>query len=337
MSKAVFLDRDNTIIEDPGYISDSGSVKLLPGVELAIKSLSQTGFKNIVCTNQSGIARGMLTEEDLESIHAELRRQLGEKGAHVDAIYYCPFHPQGTIDKYSRESELRKPKPGMLLKAAGQLGLDLSKCWMVGDAARDIEAGQRAGCRTIRVRGAGEMSQAAQRDDESVQADFTVRNLVEAARIIVRETNRTDTWEAVTPSAALATSTRDVSARPEQVELQPKSGPEPKPEPKPEPQSGPEPKTSGGSDGDDVMDDSRVRMEILSHVRRLVRSNEIEEFSFLKLAGGIVQMLALLTLLIAVLYVLGVRPRIPAATFWAVISVALQTMALTFFTIQRNK
>ena len=86
------------------------------------------------------------------------------------------------------------------------------------------------------------------------------------------------------------------------------------------------------------MDDSRVRLEILSHVRRLVRSSELEEFSFLKLAGGIVQMLALLTLLIAVIYVLGTRPnRFVVSTFWAVMSVALQTMALTFFTIQRNK
>ncbi|MDP7288001.1 MAG: HAD family hydrolase, partial [Phycisphaerae bacterium] len=156
MSKAVFIDRDNTIIDDPGYISDPAAVKLLPGVELAIKSLAQTGFKNIVCTNQSGIARGMLTEEGLDSIHAELRRQLGDKGAHLDAIYYCPFHPQGTVEKYACESDLRKPKPGMLLKAAADLDLDLSECWMVGDSARDIEAGQRAGCRTIRVRTAGE-------------------------------------------------------------------------------------------------------------------------------------------------------------------------------------
>ena len=315
MSKAVFLDRDNTIIDDPGYISDPGSVKLLPGVELAIKSLAQAGFKIIVCTNQSGIARGMLTEEDLEQIHAELRRQLADKGAHLDAIYYCPFHPQGTIDQYACDSDLRKPQPGMLLQATEDLGLDLAQSWMVGDSSRDIEAGQRAGCRTIRVRTAAETTQTTDRDDEGIQADFTVRNLVEAARIIVREADRTDTWETAKPSAAIAT------APPES------SGPSPQPV---QPPSG---------EGDEPpMDDSRVRLEILSHVRRLVRNSELEEFSFLKLAGGIVQMLALLTLLIAVLYVLGTRPnRFVVSTFWAVISVALQTMALTFFTIQRNK
>ena len=306
MSKAVFIDRDNTIIDDPGYISDPDSVKLLPGVELAIKSLAQAGFKNIVCTNQSGIARGMFTEDDLGLIHAEMQRQLADKGVHVDAIYYCPYHPQGTIDQYARESDLRKPKPGMLLQGAEDLGLDLSQSWMVGDSPRDIEAGQRAGCRTIRVRLAGETSQASQRDDESVQADFTVRNLVEAARIIVRENNRTDAPDSPEPARG--------DSR----------------------QRSPDQKPSNAKESNESqIDDSRVRQEILSNVRRLVRSNEIEEFSFLKLAGGIVQMLALLTLLIAVLYYL--RGKVSLATFWAIITVAFQTMSLTFFTIQRNK
>jgi D,D-heptose 1,7-bisphosphate phosphatase len=317
MSKAVFMDRDNTIIEDPGYISDPDSVKLLPGVELAIKSLAQAGFKNIVCTNQSGVARGILTEDDLESIHAELRRQLADKNAHLDAIYYCPFHTQGTIEQYARESDLRKPKPGMLLKAAEEFDLELSQCWMVGDSARDIEAGQRAGCRTIRVRGAssGETS-TTDRDDETVQADYTVRNLVEAARIIVRETDQTDTWEAPTASAAVASAPPDPQ------------------KPLPQPTAVRWPEEGDGA----TMDGHRVRMEILSLLRRHVRRGEIEEFSFLKLAGGIVQMLALLTLVISVLYFLGRGPdKISMATLWAVISVALQVMSLTFFTIQRNK
>ncbi|MCP4375999.1 MAG: HAD family hydrolase [bacterium] len=316
MSKAVFMDRDNTIIEDPGYISDPDSVKLLPGVELAIKSLAQAGFKNIVCTNQSGVARGILTEVDLESIHAELRRQLADKGAHLDAIYYCPFHPQGTVEEYACESDLRKPKPGMLLKAAEDLDLELSQCWMVGDSPRDIEAGQRAGCRTIRVRVAGETS-STDRDDESVHADYTVRNLVEAARIIARETDRTGTWETPTPSAAVAS-----------VQPDPQK-------PLPQPTT---PKKSSEEGDDATTNDQRVRMEILSLLRRLVRREEVEEFSFLKLAGGIVQMLALLTLLISVLCFLGRGPdKISVATLWAIISVALQVMSLTFFTIQRNK
>ena len=126
-------------------------MKLLPGVELALKSLAAAGFKIVVVTNQSGIARGLLTEETLAQIHAELRRQLSEKGAHLDAIYYCPYHPEGTVEAYAMESDLRKPQPGMLLKAAEEMDIDLPASWMVGDDARDIEAGQRAGCRTIRL------------------------------------------------------------------------------------------------------------------------------------------------------------------------------------------
>ena len=148
--------------------------------------------------------------------------------------------------------------------------------------------------------------------------------------MIVRETDRTDTWEAATPSAAIGTTPPDlrVVSSDSQQQTEPPDESEPR---------GDQPAGAPAEQDEELVDDSRVRLEILSHVRRLVRNSEIEEFSFLKLAGGIVQMLALLTLLISVIYVLGSQPRIPAATFWAVISVALQTMALTFFTIQRNK
>lgn len=184
-NKAVFLDRDHTIMEDPGYLSDAAGVKLLPGVELALKSLAQGGYRLVVVTNQSGIARGLLTEQTLEKIHQELARQLEQKGARLDAIYYCPYHPEGTIEPYAAESDLRKPKPGMLLKAAAEMDLDLAACWMVGDSGRDIEAGQRAGCRTVRLRaGVEHPGEAA---DEDVLADYSARNLVDAARIILHE------------------------------------------------------------------------------------------------------------------------------------------------------
>ena len=183
-NKAVFLDRDRTLIEDPGYISDPKLVKLLPGVDVAIKSLAVAGYKIVVVTNQSGIARGMLTEAALEGIHDELRRQLAQKNAYIDAVYYCPFHPEGNVEGYIQDSDLRKPKPGMLLKAAADLDLDLADSWMVGDSSRDIEAGQRAGCRTILVRRQQQKSD--DRLDEDATPDYAVRNLVDAARIILR-------------------------------------------------------------------------------------------------------------------------------------------------------
>ena len=235
-NRAVFLDRDRTIIEDPGYISDPAAVKLLPGADLAIKSLRQAGYVVVVVTNQSGIARGLLTEDALEKIHAEMRRQLRAGGAHVDAIHYCPYHPEGTVEKYAVDSDLCKPKPGMLLKGAEDFDIDLTTSWMVGDGARDIEAGQRAGCRTIRIRGASR-DIPGEPEDEGVQADFTVKNLLEAAKLILHA-----------PAHAAARRTSP---------------------PSPAPARG-----SGPSGADQHMSDREILMEILQCVRRLVREGQ---------------------------------------------------------------
>lgn len=199
-NKAVFLDRDNTLIADPGYLSDPAAVKLLPGVESALRSLARAGYKLVVVTNQSAVARGLVTEATLEKIHAELRRQLAERQVHLDAIYYCPYHPEGTIEGYAIDSDLRKPKPGMLLQAAKELDLDLAGSWMVGDSPRDVGAGQRAGCRTVRVRLPAHAA-TADEEDEDAQADFTVRNLVDAAKIVLRETAEAAPPHPVAPPA----------------------------------------------------------------------------------------------------------------------------------------
>lgn len=149
--KAVFLDRDNTLIEDPGYINHPNQVRLLPGAAAALAQLRKLGYLLVIVSNQSGIARGIVTEEVLEKIHQRITRLLTDEGAMLDAIYYCPYHPEGVIPKYRMESDLRKPAPGMLLKAAEELDIDLGRSWMVGDSYRDIAAGKRAGCRTILI------------------------------------------------------------------------------------------------------------------------------------------------------------------------------------------
>jgi D,D-heptose 1,7-bisphosphate phosphatase len=149
--KAVFLDRDNTLVEDPGYISHPSQVKLLGGTAASLVQLRKMDFLTIVVSNQSGVARGIVTEEVLAQIHHQLEKLLADEGAYLDAIYYCPFHPDGVISKYRMESELRKPAPGMLLKAAQDHNIDLSRSWMIGDSYRDIEAGKRAGCKTILI------------------------------------------------------------------------------------------------------------------------------------------------------------------------------------------
>jgi histidinol-phosphate phosphatase family protein len=148
---AVFFDRDQTLIEDPGYISDPDQVRLHDDAAEAIIRLRRAGYRVVVVTNQSGVARGLLTEEQLSAVHRRVENLLAEKGAQLDAIYWCPYldGPEATVEAYRRASNLRKPGPGMLLRAADDLEIDLRSSWMIGDGARDIEAGRRAGCRTV--------------------------------------------------------------------------------------------------------------------------------------------------------------------------------------------
>jgi D-glycero-D-manno-heptose 1,7-bisphosphate phosphatase len=143
---AVFLDRDGTVIEQVHYLSDPDRVRLLPGAAGALRRLRDAGFALVVVTNQSAIGRGMLTVSRLGEIHDEMNRQLDAEGVAVDAIYYCPEAPAGD-DRTAIEHGDRKPGPGMLLRAAGDLGLDLGASWMVGDMISDILAGVNAGCR----------------------------------------------------------------------------------------------------------------------------------------------------------------------------------------------
>jgi D,D-heptose 1,7-bisphosphate phosphatase len=147
---AVFLDRDGTLIEHVHYLSDPERVRLLPGAAEALRRIRRAGFARVLVTNQSAVGRGMLTLGRLEQIHAELERQLAASGATLDAIYYCPEAPAGD-DRTVVECSDRKPGPGMLLRAADELGLDLGASWMVGDLISDVLAGLNAGCRSILV------------------------------------------------------------------------------------------------------------------------------------------------------------------------------------------
>jgi len=282
-------------------------------------------------TNQSGVARGLLTQETLEKMHAELRRQLAEHGARLDGLYYCPFHPEGTVEEFAKDSDLRKPKPGMLLLAAEELEIDLSSSWMVGDSARDIEAGQRAGCRTIRVRTrAGHHTTPGVEDDEGVQADYTVRNLVDAARVILRSPAQAE--EARAAQAARSPAAKAMAQKqPVASEVGPAAADRAAPAAPPEPEAPHQPAAAAHGTGDDAA----VRREILSCVRQLARSDGVEEFSFIKLFASIVQVLALLALVIVFYKML--LDKNPDATLWALVAIALQMMSLTlFFGVKRR-
>jgi D-glycero-D-manno-heptose 1,7-bisphosphate phosphatase len=139
LKTAVFLDRDDTIIRDVPYLNDPQAIQLLPGAAEAIRRLNETHIPVIMITNQSGIARGLLTEEILEAIHDRLLSLLAARGALIDAVYYVPHHPEGTVEAFTMECACRKPSPGMLLKASLDFGLDLKRSYLAGDKAIDIQ------------------------------------------------------------------------------------------------------------------------------------------------------------------------------------------------------
>ncbi len=168
--RAVFFDRDGTLMEEVQYCSDPALVKVFPSVPEALDSLRAAGVAIVVVSNQSGIGRGLFTEEQYRAVQTEFLRQIGN--GRIDASYYCPDAP-GTA------SPCRKPEPGMLLDAARNLDLELAKSWMIGDKAADIECGKRAGTRTILVRtGYGA--------EQRCEPDFTAADAGEAARIVLQ-------------------------------------------------------------------------------------------------------------------------------------------------------
>lgn len=150
--KAIFLDRDGTINKYVGFLTNIDDFELISGTAETIRKLNDMGYLVIVVTNQPVIARGDLSLEELENIHNKMETLLGKQGAYVDAIYYCPHHPHkgyvGEVTELKVECDCRKPKPGMLLKAAQDFNIDLTNSWMIGDTENDILAGKNAGCKT---------------------------------------------------------------------------------------------------------------------------------------------------------------------------------------------
>lgn len=153
--RAIFLDRDGTINKYVGFLRNIEEFELIPGVAEALKMINKSRYLAIIVTNQPVIARGEVTPERLEQIHDKMEMLLGLEGAYIDAVYYCPHHPHkgyaGEIPPFKRECECRKPKPGMLLKAAKDFNIDLSESWIIGDGENDIKAGIAAGCRTVLI------------------------------------------------------------------------------------------------------------------------------------------------------------------------------------------
>jgi D-glycero-D-manno-heptose 1,7-bisphosphate phosphatase len=333
-NKAIFLDRDDTLIEDPGYINNPDQVKLLENVPETLNALRSIGYKLVVVSNQSGVARGILTEETLGKIHKRLEQLLTEKGASLDRIYYCPYHPEGVVPKYRRDSDMRKPNQGMLLAAGKDLDIDLKESWMVGNGVRDIEAGARAGCKTILLdsRGHSQKIQPGQR-----MPDYRAVNLKEVVNIIkmnIRSPHKTP--DAIAPV----------------VEPAPKSAPEPQPEieqPQQEPKISPQAvaiqeqpaadkqfpvEQTDQTKSVEQASTQQLLTEIRDQLKSIRRTSMFGEFSICRLIAGILQGLVFLCLLVGLWFLMSPTKQYNPILISLGFGILLQLMALTLYTMQ---
>jgi D-glycero-D-manno-heptose 1,7-bisphosphate phosphatase len=181
---AVFLDRDGTMIEDVGYLDAIARVAFYPWTVDSIRALNRAGLAVVVVTNQSGIARGFFSEAFVEETHRHISARLEAGGARIDAYYYCPHHPGGTVAPYARPCDCRKPARGLIENAVADLGLDASRSFVVGDKWLDVQLGLAVGARAILVRtGSGAVEET--RPPAGVAADVVVDNLAAAASWIL--------------------------------------------------------------------------------------------------------------------------------------------------------
>ena len=180
----MFIDRDGTLIEEAGYLNRLDRLAFFPYSVDAVRSLNRAGLAVVLITNQGGIAKGLLDETFLEQAHGIILERLRGGGASVDGIYYCPHHPEGTIAPLRVDCDCRKPRPGLLTRAARDLDLDLARSFMVGDRVKDLETGRAVGARTVLVRtgyGADEEASA------GGKADAIVDTLIDAAAWILQQ------------------------------------------------------------------------------------------------------------------------------------------------------
>jgi D-glycero-D-manno-heptose 1,7-bisphosphate phosphatase len=191
--KAVFLDRDGVITAEKSYITKKEDLELINQVPEAIKIFNEKDYKVIVVTNQSAIARGLCTEEEIIEINNYLTQLLNKHGAKIDKFYYCPHHPEMRWDipefakKYRIKCDCRKPLPGMILKAQKDFNINLKESWMVGDMITDIIAGKSAKCKTIMIesKNNNKIIRSHIEIDETVKADYKCKNLFDAVKVII--------------------------------------------------------------------------------------------------------------------------------------------------------
>ncbi len=333
--KAIFLDRDDTLIEDPGYVNDPDQVKPVDGVAEALVELKALGYKLIVVTNQSAVARGIVTEKVLGQIHDRLQQILAKKSAFLDRIYYCPYHPDGVVPKYRKESNCRKPSPGMLLRAADEMDIDLGQSWCIGNNSRDVEAGLRAGCKTIlldmpshRKQSGSSLSLA------GVTPDYKAVNIKEAVNIIKKYLRSSVDGQA---RAQLASTSRAEPASQATEQVSEVAEPALRTDQK-QPQSQPEePQTQPAEQEIPAGTTEQLLSSILTQLRSMQRADVFGEFSIMRLMAGVLQIIVLFCLLITIWFLMSPNKQDSSVFITLGFAVVLQLMALTFYIMQGRK
>ena len=188
MKKAVFLDRDGTVNEEVGYLTDIDKLRLIPDAGAAIRKLNEAGFLVVLVTNQAGVARGYFPESLVAEAHARLDELLQAEGARLDAVYYCPHHPTAGTSSYTRACDCRKPGTGLIDQASRDLPIDVKHSYMVGDKWSDVELGQRAGTAAVLVRsGYAADDPGNVRPQHVVEPEFIAHDIAEAADWIIAD------------------------------------------------------------------------------------------------------------------------------------------------------
>lgn len=201
MRKAIFLDKDGTLIYDVPYNIDPQRIFLQEQLLHGLRNLQASGYMLVVVANQPGVAHGHFSEFHLKGVKSKIESLLSEQGIILDGFYYCPHHPEGRMVQYAYDCDCRKPKPGMLLKAAADLNIDLANSWMLGDILHDVEAGNRAGCSTILINNGNETEW---RTGYGRLPDHVAHTINQAASIILNQSNNysleADAWNRPTLS-----------------------------------------------------------------------------------------------------------------------------------------
>jgi D-glycero-D-manno-heptose 1,7-bisphosphate phosphatase len=184
-NKAVFIDRDGTLNVEKNYVHKISDFEFIAGAPEAVRLLNENGFKVIVISNQSGIARGYYTPNDVHLLHDHIQRELRKEKAYIDAFFYCPHHPEGTVEEFRKACDCRKPNPGMIHQAEKKFDLDLSRSFIIGDHLSDVRLKERVPFSMILVRTGHGKKTTEQLTGESVNPDYIEENLLEAVKKII--------------------------------------------------------------------------------------------------------------------------------------------------------